>query len=63
MAMFGVEAILCAGVIVENGAWVELHEIVWVGARGKGWILVYAFGLSWVGVVVGLSLRFELKLG
>lgn len=33
MAMFGVEAILCAGVVVENGAWVELHEIVWVGAR------------------------------
>lgn len=33
MAMFGVEAILCAGVVVENGAWVELHEIVWVGAK------------------------------
>ena len=33
MAMFGVEAIFCAGVVVENGAWVELHEIVWVGAR------------------------------
>ena len=32
MAMFGVEAILCAGV-VENGARVELHERVWVGAR------------------------------
>ena len=35
MAMFGVEVILCAGVVVENGAWVELHDRVWVGARVK----------------------------
>ena len=43
MPMFGVEAILCAGVVVENGAWVELHDRVWVGARVKVrfWFLLW----------------------
>ena len=43
MPMFGVEVILCAGVVVENGAWVELHDRVWVGARVKVrfWFLLW----------------------
>ena len=43
MALFGVEVILCAGVVVENGAWVELHDRVWVGARVKVrfWFLLW----------------------
>ena len=30
MAMFGLEAILCADVLVENGVWVEVRVRAWV---------------------------------
>ena len=59
MAMFGVEAILCAGVVVENGASVEFHDRVWMGARVKVgfWFLlcVQAGWALWLGEVCGLS--------
>ena len=48
MAMFGLEAILCADVLVENGVWVEVRVRAWVGLRvGIGFLFVLEVGAEW----------------
>ena len=55
MAMFGLEAILCPDVLVENGAWVEVRVRAWVGLRvGIGFLFVLEVGAEWA-----LWLRFR----
>ena len=59
MAMFGLEAILCADVLVENGVWVEVCVRAWVGPRvGIGFLFVLRVGVKvvvCVGVCVGVK--------
>ena len=63
MAMFGLEAILCADVLVENGVWVEVRVRAWVGPRvGIGFLLVLRVGAEWA-LWLGFRLRLEIWLG
>ena len=58
MAMFGLEAILCPDVLVENGVWVEVRVRAWVGLGvGIGFLFVLEVGAEWA-----LWLRFRLGL-
>ena len=63
MVMFGLEAILCADVLVENGVWVEVRVRAWVGPRvGIGFLFVLRVGAVWA-LWLGFRLGFEIWLG
>ena len=63
MAIFGLEAILCADGLVENGVWVEVRVRAWVGPRvGIGFLFVLRVGAEWA-LWLGFRLGFEIWLG
>ena len=61
--MFGLEAIICADVLVGNGVWVEVRVRAWVGPRvGIGFLFVLRVGAVWA-LWLGFRLGFEIWLG
>ena len=66
MAIFGLEAILCADGLVKNGVWVEVRVRAWVGPRvGIGFLFVLRVGAVWAlwALWLGFRLGFEIWLG
>ena len=63
MAIFGLEAILCADGLVKNGVWVEARVRAWVGPRVEiGFLFVLRVGAEWA-LWLGFRLGFEIWLG